>query len=102
MILVFIENTPNASGPLYHILGLNAYKKYRKLHIMAEIKQQIFNELASLEEAAARLRGTAVAAGKQTDLEVAILTEQVKNLRDKNARASEMIDQTLSILKKLA
>ena len=51
---------------------------------MADIKQQIFQELASLEEAAARLRGTAVAAGKQTDLEVAILTEQVKNLRDKN------------------
>ena len=101
MIFVFIENTPNASGPLYHILGLNAYKKYLKLHIMAEIKQQIFNELASLEEAAARLRGTAVAADKQTDLEVAILTEQVKNLREKNVRATEMIDKSINILKKL-
>ena len=68
---------------------------------MADIKQQIFQELSSLEEAAARLRGTAVAAGKQTDLEVAILTEQVKNLRDKNARASDMIDKSLEILKKL-
>ena len=68
---------------------------------MADIKQQIFQELASLEEAAARLRGTAVAAGKQTDLEVVILTEQVKSLRDKNARATEMIDESLSILKKL-
>ena len=68
---------------------------------MAEIKQQIFNELASLEEAAARLRGTAVAAGKQTDLEVAILTEQVKNLRDKNARATDMIDKSIDILRKL-
>ena len=69
--------------------------------IMADIKQQIFQELASLEEAAARLRGTAVAAGKQTDLEVAILTEQVKNLRDKNARATDMIDKSIDILKKL-
>lgn len=68
---------------------------------MADIKQQIFQELASLEEAAARLRGTAVAAGKQTDLEVAILTEQVKSLRDKNARATDMIDKSLEVLKKL-
>ena len=68
---------------------------------MADIKQQMFQELASLEEAAARLRGTAVAAGKQTDLEVAILTEQVKNLRDKNARAADMIDKSMDILKKL-
>ncbi len=69
---------------------------------MADIKQQIFQELASLEEAAARLRGTAVAAGKQTDLEVAILTEQVKGLREKNARATDMIDKSIEILKKLA
>ena len=69
---------------------------------MADIKQQIFQELASLEEAAARLRGTAVAAGKQTDLEVVILTEQVKSLRDKNARASELIDKSINVLKKLA
>ncbi len=68
---------------------------------MADIKHQIFQELTSLEEAAARLRGVAINAGKQTDLEVAILTEQVKNLRDKNARATEMIDKSISILKKL-
>ncbi len=68
---------------------------------MADIKQQIFSELNALEEAAARLRGTAVAAGKQTDLEVAILTEQVRTLRDKNVRATELIDKSISILKKL-
>ena len=68
---------------------------------MADIKHQIFQELASLEEAAARLRGIAVAAGKQTDLEVAILTEQVRTLRDKNTRATEMIDKSMEILKKL-
>jgi len=68
---------------------------------MSDIKQQIFQELAALEDAAARLRSTAVVAGKQTDLEVAILTEQVKTLRDKNNRATDMIDKSLSILKKL-
>lgn len=68
---------------------------------MADIKQQIFQELTHLEEAAARLRGTAIHAGKQTDLEVAILTEQVRALRDKNARATDMIDKSVSILRKL-
>ena len=68
---------------------------------MAEIKDQIFHELAKLEESATRLRATAVNAGKQTDLEVAILTEQVKKLRDRNARAIELIDQSESLLKKL-
>ena len=68
---------------------------------MANIKQQIFQELSSLEEAVARLRGTAIHAGKQTDLEVSILTQQVKSLREKNARATEMIDKSLGILKKL-
>lgn len=68
---------------------------------MSDIKQQIFQELSSLEDAVSRLRSTAVNAGKQTDLEVAILTEQVKVLRDKNTRATEMIDKSISILKKL-
>ena len=69
---------------------------------MSDIKQQIFQELSALEEAASRLRGAAVVAGRQTDLEVAILTEQVKNLRDRNKRATDMIDKSLSILKKLS
>lgn len=68
---------------------------------MSDLKEQIFHELANLEEAAARLRGTAIHAGKQTDLEVAILTEQVKNLREKNIRATEMIDKSINILQKL-
>ena len=68
---------------------------------MSDIKQQIFQELNLVEEAAARLRSVAVNAGKQTDLEVAILTEQVKNLRDKNELATDFINQTISILKKL-
>ncbi len=68
---------------------------------MSDIKEQIFHELTKLEESAARLRASAISAGKQTDLEVAILTEQVKKLRDKNARATELIDQSVSLLKKL-
>lgn len=68
---------------------------------MSDLKKQIFQELASLEDAVVRLRGTAINAGRQTDLEVAILTEQVRTLRDKNARATEMIDESLSIIKKL-
>lgn len=68
---------------------------------MSDIKQQIFQELSALEDAASRLRSSAVIAGRQTDLEVAILTEQVKTLRDKNKRATDMIDKSLSILKKL-
>lgn len=68
---------------------------------MSDIKEQIFQELVKLEEGVARLRATAVNAGKQTDLEVAILTEQVRNLRAKNARATELIDQSVKILKKL-
>ena len=68
---------------------------------MSDIKEQIFQELVKLEEGVARLRATAVNAGKQTDLEVAILTEQVRNLRARNARATELIDQSVGILKKL-
>ena len=68
---------------------------------MSDLKKQIFQELASLEDAVVRLRGTAINAGRQTDLEVAILTEQVRTLRDKNARATEMIDESISIIKKL-
>lgn len=68
---------------------------------MSDIKQQIFQELSALEEATARLRSTAVNAGRQTDLEVAILTEQVKSLREKNARATEMINKSIDIIKNL-
>ncbi len=69
---------------------------------MSDIKEQIFQELAKLDDAAAGLRAMAVNAGKQTDLEVAILTEQVKKLRDKNAHAADLVDQAINVLKKLA
>ncbi len=68
---------------------------------MTDIKHQIFQELSQLEEAASKLRGAAVIAGRQTDLEVAFLTEQVKTLRDKNARATQLIDKSMDMLKNL-
>lgn len=68
---------------------------------MSDIKQQIFNELDNLADMVAKLRSVAINAGKQTDLEVAILTEQVRTMREKNARATDMITSAMDILKKL-
>ncbi|MBO4700522.1 MAG: hypothetical protein J5620_02100 [Alphaproteobacteria bacterium] len=68
---------------------------------MSDLREQIFQELTKLDESVVRLRATAINAGKQTDLEVAILTEQVRNLRTKNAHAVELIDQSVELLKKL-
>ena len=68
---------------------------------MSDIREQIFQELSKLEDATVHLRATAVNAANQTDLEVAILTQQVRNLRAKNARATELIDQSIDLLRKL-
>ncbi len=88
-------------APVYHILMLNACKKYLTLGGMTDVKQQIFQELTALEDTVAKLRSVATSASKQTDLEVAILTQQVKDLREKNAAATEMINQSKAILKNL-
>ena len=69
--------------------------------IMSDIKRQIFQELDSLQAMALHLRADATCASKQTDLEVAILTKQVKNLREKNERAKNLIEKSVSILEKL-
>ena len=55
----------------------------------------------SLESMAMNLRADANDASKQTDLEVAILTKQVKTLREKNENAKQLIDKSVSILEKL-
>ena len=68
---------------------------------MADIKEQIFQELDSLESLAQHLRADAQCASKQTDLEVAILTKQVKNLRERTENARELIEKSVSILEKL-
>lgn len=64
-----------------------------------DTKQQILKELGALEETVTKLRGVAIHAGKQTDLEVAILTEQNRTLREKNKQAAELVDKSISILK---
>ena len=68
---------------------------------MANIKGQIFQELDSLETLTVRLRADVASASKQTDLEVAILTKQVKNLRERNEAAKQLIEKSVSILEKL-
>lgn len=68
---------------------------------MANIKEQIFQELDSLETLTVHLRADAMSASKQTDLEVAILTKQVKSLRERNEAAKQLIEKSVSILEKL-
>jgi hypothetical protein len=65
---------------------------------MRSVKQQILDELSSLEENVAKLRGVAVGASKQTNLEVAILTEQLKTLRDKNEKAALLVEESIKVL----
>ena len=68
---------------------------------MADIKEQIFQELDNIESLAQNLRANATLATQQTDLEVAILTKQVKTLREKNEHARDLIEKSVSILEKL-
>ena len=68
---------------------------------MANIKEQIFQELDSLEVLTTHLRADVASASKQTDLEVAILTKQVKTLRERNEAAKQLIEKSVSILEKL-
>lgn len=68
---------------------------------MSDVKQQIFQELDALEKAISGLQCDADTAERQTDLEVAILTQQVKSLRAKNMAAVKTIDKSISILEKI-
>ena len=68
---------------------------------MSNIKEQIFQELDSLETLTVHLRADAMSASKQTDLEVAILTKQVKSLRERNDAAKQLIEKSVSIFEKL-
>jgi hypothetical protein len=65
---------------------------------MADILDQILAELDAVADAADKLRADARGATRQTDLEVAILTQQIADLREKNARAGTFIDDALAIL----
>ena len=101
MILVFIEINPPLDADIIPHFSVERMQKISYTDNMSDLKQQIIQELATVEDLAAKLRSVAVNAGKQTDLEVAILTEQVRTLREKNANATEMINQSISILKNL-
>lgn len=68
---------------------------------MSDLKQQILKELSSLEEKVSNLHATACNAAKQNDLEIAILSKQVNTLREKNAKALDYVDKSISILKGL-
>ena len=68
---------------------------------MANIKEQIFQELDSLESLVTHLQSDAQCASEQTDLEVAILTKQVDSLREKREKSKKLIEETISILENL-
>ncbi len=68
---------------------------------MSDVLDKIFTELDVMAESAAKLRARADAAGRQTDLEVSILAQQLADLRLKNARSAEFIEKSLGILNKL-
>ena len=58
-------------------------------------------ELDTLEESASKLRATAASAGKQTDLEITILNQQVTELQEKNAKAASFVVEAIEIMKKM-
>ena len=66
---------------------------------MSDIKKQVFAELDALEAGIMRLQGSEVASKNQTDLEIAILREQVAKQADAQKTAKDKIDKALSILK---
>jgi len=66
-----------------------------------DVKAEIFSMLDDIEAKIATLKGAGAAAGRQTDLEVAILKKQVKELKDANQAGTTKVKQALSILKAL-
>ncbi len=68
---------------------------------MIETKNKILKELAELEAKAIDLKANCLQPAQQTDLEVAILTEQVRILRQKNESASELINKAMNLIKNL-
>jgi len=68
---------------------------------VSEKLNQIFTELDTLSDMIAVLRANAGAANRQTDLEVAILTQQIQTLREQRKLAAEYVEESLSILDKL-
>lgn len=64
-----------------------------------DIKDRILAELDALEQAVFNLRGSEVASKNQTDLEIAILREQVRKLNESRDSAYKKVDKSIAILK---
>lgn len=68
---------------------------------MSEITNKILKELDELEAAADKLHENLGGVKTQTDLEVAILSRQLADAHDKNIRATQLIDKSITELKGL-
>jgi len=66
-----------------------------------DIKAEIFSILDEIQAKTAALKGADAVLGRQTDLEIAILKKQIKDLKDVNQAGATKINQALSILKAL-
>lgn len=62
------------------------------------MKDQIFEELNDLESAVVRLSESEAASKKQTDLEIAILRQQIEKSNDARMAANEKIENSLAVL----
>ena len=66
-----------------------------------DVKAEIFSMLDDIEAKIATLKGAGAAAGRQTDLEVAILKKQVRELAEANQSGAAKVKRALSVLKAL-
>ena len=62
------------------------------------IKDLIFTELSNLEEL---VNETSLNSNNGQDLEVNILNKQIQVLKDKNSKAIDLIDKSISVLKNI-
>ncbi len=62
------------------------------------IKDLIFTELSNLEEL---VNETSLNSNNGQDLEINILNKQIQVLKDKNSKAMDLIDKSISVLKNI-
>jgi Asp-tRNA(Asn)/Glu-tRNA(Gln) amidotransferase C subunit len=98
--MIFVFTLPPSYSPgLYHIFSLERIKNLSYDKSMSEKMEKIFKELREIEALALKLRTAATDARAQTDLEVAILSRQLAEQKEKNKKANEFIDQAIEKLK---
>jgi len=61
-------------------------------------KDLIFTELSNLEEL---VNETSLNSNNGQDLEINILNKQIQVLKDKNSKAMDLIDKSISVLKNI-